>query len=103
MDDLFSANSDGQYYRPGVDVCFQNSCGKEIGETFAVFSGLAGAASSAVKTLVHHVFEWLNIAEPIYTQINAFLIHGHATVRGVSDIFMTESVIWLLVLSGELP
>lgn len=56
----------------------------------AVFSGLAGAASSAVKTLVHHLFEWLNIAEPLYTQINAFLIHGHATVRGVGDIFMTE-------------
>lgn len=46
--------------------------------------------ASAVKTLIHHVFEWLKLAEPLYSQINAFLIHGHKEVKGFGEIVMAE-------------
>jgi hypothetical protein len=54
------------------------------------FSGIAGAVAAPIKLLVHHVFVWAKLATPFYSDLNAFLIHGHHHVNGMIESFFGE-------------
>ena len=49
-----------------------------------LFGGAAGAAAAPLKLLVHHIFEWTGLAKPFYTQITAYLTHGHFKMEGLA-------------------
>lgn len=53
---------------------------------FFLYAGLAGAVASNLKSLAHHLLAWLIRAEQLYFELNAYLIHGHTTVKGFADI-----------------
>lgn len=43
-----------------------------------------------VKLLVHHIFEWTKLASPFYSDLNAYLIHGHHQVKGFIEALFGE-------------
>jgi hypothetical protein len=54
------------------------------------FSAIAGGIVSLIKLLVHHIFMWLKLAEPFYTTLNAYLIHGHFHIKGFIESIFAE-------------
>ncbi|MGE5598956.1 MAG: hypothetical protein ACM3XS_06215 [Bacteroidota bacterium] len=55
-----------------------------------LFGGAAGAIAAPLKLLVHHAFKWTHLAKPFYTELNAYLIHGHHRTMGLAEFIFGE-------------
>lgn len=55
-----------------------------------LFGGTAGAIAAPLKLLVHHIFEWTHLAKAFYTDLNAYLIHGHHQAKGFAEFIFGE-------------
>lgn len=54
------------------------------------FSGIAGALAAPIKRFFHHLFVWAKLAAPFYSDLNAYLIHGHHKITGVIENIFAE-------------
>ena len=55
-----------------------------------LFGGVAGAIAALVKLLVHHIFQWTHLAQPFYSQLTAYLSHGHFHEKGFAEFIFGE-------------
>lgn len=56
----------------------------------ALFCAIAGAVAAFLKSLIHHIFEWVGHTVDFYDMITAYLTHGHHKVEGLSEWIFSE-------------